>query len=254
MAWFKSRRPGTSRKGLNSELAHIEARLASRHEGIGFHVVITATVISDPPADMDAVQAIAGIRDTLRHAAADVLRVRDAFDLATVQDVCAAELGRERSLAAVPRLLFTAKATVGLLAEDRAAVSALLGAQRQQTIADELRRQRAEALAVRLSQPATLLAHWLEEKDSDWTNAPRPEDTAKMAQRLAEHRPVEHLGVEYALVDVVRQFLSTFPEPSQKVMIHAILAGGMRALDRHDHADRVEALAGSLEPAQVGGP
>ncbi|MFC4329643.1 hypothetical protein ACFPC0_17930 [Streptomyces andamanensis] len=254
MALFKSRRSGISRKDLNSELAHIEARLASKHEGIAFHVVITATVNSDPPDGMDAAQAIADIRDVLRHAAADALRVRDAFDLATVQDVCAAELGRERSLAAVPRLLFTAKAYVGLLADDRAAVSALLEAQRKQTIADELRRQRTEALAVHLSQPATLLAHWLEEKDSDWTKVPTVTVTEELAQRLAEHRPVEHLGAEYALVDVVRQFLSTFPEPSQKMMIHSILAGGMRALGRHDHADRVEALAGSLEPAPAGGP
>ncbi|MFB6517583.1 hypothetical protein [Streptomyces sp. NPDC056401] len=254
MRWFRGRRSGSSRKELNNELTHIEARLSSRHEGIAFHVVITATVHSDPPYEMEAAQMTASIRAAVRHAAAEVLRVRDAFDLATVQDVCAAELGRERSLAAKPPVKFSAKVTVGLLAEDRAAVSALLDAQRKQSVADELRRQRTDALAAQLSDPAAVLARWLERNDSDWSKAPEETKTAAIAQRFAQYRPVEHLGVEYALVDAVRQFLSSFPEPSQKRMIHTILAGGMRAMDRPDQAELVEALAEGLEPVAAGGP
>ncbi|MET9426542.1 MULTISPECIES: hypothetical protein [unclassified Streptomyces] len=248
--------PRKVRRQLRKGLARIEGRAGSRHEGIGFHVAMAATVHSAPSAELDATDIAREIRIALRRAAADALQYCEAFDLSEAQDVCARELSRRRFLPTDPPVEYSAfDVQVTLLPSDRAAAEKLLAVKRARTAQDAVRRQEWEARIAELSDPASVFLLWLDQQTGDWADEKKAPDDKRLtaiADLFARYRPTERNGAEYALVEVVRQFLDSFDDPAQKKMLYGLLAGGMEAAGRPLHADRARSLYQHF-PAEAAG-
>ncbi|MFJ4125198.1 hypothetical protein OG336_19355 [[Kitasatospora] papulosa] len=220
-----------------------EARLSSAHEGIAFQVMFHARVqdLGLTLADTDG--AARAIRIALRHEAADFLRQQPATDLHSVQDLLAREMARGHTLVD-PAIHYDARVDVTLLPGDQAAVEALLVAQRKQSKATATRRQELEDLAEELSDPAGVMARWASTDSADW--AKRSGEAKTLADLFATYRPPGRRGTEYALVEAVREFLSSFPEPAQKQMVYGLLSAGMQRAERPAHAAKVEEIAEAI--------
>ncbi|MER7395930.1 hypothetical protein ABT381_10480 [Streptomyces sp. NPDC000151] len=182
-------------------------------------------------------------RTALRTAAEDVSKTCDPADLATAYDRVANHLNRERTLPTEPPVVFRAELTLDLLSDDREAVAALLAAQRKQATADILRQQKAKAVAAELADPAALLVRWVERDDADWSKIPSLTGEVKtLAEVFAQYRPEHERTVEYQAVEVLREFLSSFPDHAQKRMLYTLLAAGMEGAQRPHHAAKVQAI------------
>ncbi|MFH8409236.1 hypothetical protein ACH4FX_31280 [Streptomyces sp. NPDC018019] len=78
---------------------------------------------------------------------------------------------------------------------------------------------------------------WFEQDHIDCAH-PLP-DTAvrEIAQPFARYRPAHERTIEFEALEVVRSFLDSFPDLSQKQMLYALLAGGMHhVISRGLHA------------------
>ncbi|MGW1464556.1 hypothetical protein ACWCPT_09445 [Streptomyces sp. NPDC002308] len=248
MGWRKQD-PPDFREELQALIESFEARLESAHAGIAFQVAFHVQVQSVAAPLMDAGGTARAVRIALRHEAADVLRRQPATDLHSVQDLLAREMARSHTLVD-PEVRYGARVHVSLLTGDQAAVEALLAAQREQSKATAIRRQEAEDLAEELSDPAGVMARWVAADVTDWPK--RATEAKALAELFASYRPPGRHGVEYALVEAVREFLASFPEPAQKRMVYGLLGAGMRKAERPAHAARVEeiaeAITGKLAP------
>ncbi|MGW1712629.1 hypothetical protein [Streptomyces sp. NPDC002156] len=232
-----------TRRAVQRDLTRFEVRLRSACPGIGFTARITATVLTEPPYPGPVDEIAGAVRTTLREAAGEVSKTCDPADLASARDVCGQHLGRPRRLPTEPPVEFTAQLTLDLLPDDRAAVATLLTAQRRQAVTDLLRRQKTDALATELADPAALLVRWIERDDADWSKLSSiPEDLGKVTAVFARHRPEDERTVEYEAVEVLREFLASFPDPTQKRMLYTLLAAGMDSAQRPHHAAKAQAL------------
>ncbi|MFD5264869.1 hypothetical protein [Streptomyces sp. NPDC058335] len=243
-----------ARKAVRRSLTRFEVRLRSACPGIGFTARITATVLTEPPYP-SPVEEIAGtVRTTLRASANEVSKKCDPADLATARDVCGQHLAQLRQLPTDPPVEFTAELTLDLLPDDRAAVATLLTAQRRQAVTDILRLQKSDALAAELANPAALLARWIERDDADWNRLPEfAEKVNTAAEVFARHRPADERSVEHEAVEVLREFLASFPGHTQKRMLYTLLAAGMDSVQRPHHAARAQALANGHAAAEPEG-
>ncbi|MER7877170.1 hypothetical protein ABTY63_27000 [Streptomyces solisilvae] len=237
--WSRRRERTAVRRGLT----RFEVRLRSACPGIGFTARITATVLTEPPYPALAEEIAGAVRAMLRNAAGEVSKTCDPADLASARDVCGQHLARLRRLPTDPPVEFTAELALDLLPDDRAAVAGLLAAQRRQAVTDILRRQRTDALAAELADPAALLVQWLERDNADWSQLTTFADKANtVAEVFAQHRPEDERTVEYEAVEVLREFLASFPDPSQKQMLYTLLAAGMDSAQRPHHAAKAQSL------------
>ncbi|MFG3247816.1 hypothetical protein [Streptomyces sp. NPDC048187] len=235
-----------ARRAVRRGLTRFEVRLRSACPGIGFTARITATVLTEPPYPGTDEEIAAAVRNVLRRAAADVSASCDPADIASAQDVVGQHLRHRRSLPTDPPVDFRAKVTLELLPDDQAAVGSLLAAQRRQAVTDILRRQTSEAVAAELAQPAALLARWVERDDADWSQISTVVgDVAKVAEVFAEYRPEHERTIEHQALEVLREFLSSFPDPSQKRMLYTLLAAGMENAQRPHHAVKAQTLLNS---------
>ncbi|WP_329231880.1 MULTISPECIES: hypothetical protein [Streptomyces] len=232
-----------ARKGVQRGLTRFEVRLRSACPGIGFTARITATVLTELP-NPSPVEEIAGaVRTMLRDAASKVSKTCDPADLASARDICGQHLARLRQLPTDPPIEFTAQLALDLLPDDRAAVAALLAAQRRQAVTDTLRQQKTDALAAELADPAALLARWIERDNADWSQLARFADEANaVAEVFARYCPEDEKSVEHEAVEVLREFLASFPDHTQKRMLYTLLAAGMDSAQRPHHAAKVQAL------------
>lgn len=244
-----------ARKAVRRGMTRFEVRLRSTCPGIGFTARITATVLTEPPYPGPAEEIAGAVRATLRKAAGEVAQECDPADLASARDVCSRHLEQPRRLPTDPPVEFTAKLTLDLLPDDRAAVATLLAAQRQQAVTDILHRQKTNALAAELADPAALLVRWVERDGVDWTKLSALTDTLhSVAKLFAQHRPEDERTVEHAAVEMLRDFLASFPNPAQKQMLYTLLAAGMDGAQRPQHAAKARSLLnghGAVDP--VGG-
>ncbi|MDX3486614.1 hypothetical protein [Streptomyces sp. ID05-18] len=244
----------SARKALRRDLRRFDARLPSRHPGIAFTARITARVMTEPPFPAPAEEIATQIRKVLREAAADISRACDPADLASARDACAHHLGRRRRLEISPPVEFEASLALELEPVDQEAVASLLAAQRRQTVADVLRLQRTEALARELADPAAVLVRWAEQDQVDWTKRPSFTDVQAISDAFAQYRPEHEQAVEYEALELLRDFLSSFPDLPQKQMLYTVLASGMRHADRPEHSAKATALLnGHTAPRQDGG-
>ncbi|MFJ7963029.1 hypothetical protein [Streptomyces sp. NPDC096324] len=117
---------------------------------------------------------------------------------------------------------FTAQLALELLPDDRAAVAALLAAQRRQSVSDILRQQKTDALAAELTH-------------------------------LIRHRPENERSVEYEAVEVLREFLASFPDHTQKRMLYTLMAAGMDSAQRPHHSAKAQALVNGHAAAEPEG-
>ncbi|MEV5507896.1 hypothetical protein [Streptomyces orinoci] len=236
--WSRRRARWALRRGL----ARIEIRLPSAHPGIGFTARIAATVMTEPPYPISVAEVTSRIRSVLRQAACDIAKDCDPADLATAADICEDHLRQVRFLPTTPRIEFHAKVTLSLLPDDQMAVAAVLAAQRRQAVADAVRLQRTKALAEELADPAAVLVRWTEQDAVDWNNPPSVEKVKAFAEALSKFRPRHGRAVEFEAVEVVREFLDTFPDLAQKRMLYGLLAASMLRAGRPEHAAKAEAL------------
>lgn len=237
--WLRRRTPRRVRRGLT----RFEARLRSSCPGIGFTARITATVLSEPPFPDTGSEIVSAVRAVLRAAADDVSGTCAPTDLSTARDVVGHHLRQRRQLSTDPPVEFRAEVTLELQPDDWAAVKDLLAAQRRQAVSDTLRRQKVEAVAAELADPAALLARWVEEEGVAWGNAGVVVDQVnKIAEVFARYRPEFKRSPEYEALEVLREFLNSFPDHSQKRMLYTLLAAGMNGAQRPHHAAKVEAL------------
>ncbi|MER5801503.1 hypothetical protein [Streptomyces mirabilis] len=248
--WLRRR----ARKAVQRGLTRFDVRLRSAFPGIGFTARITATVLTEPPYPSPVEEIAGAVRTTLRDAASKVSKTCDPADLASARDACGQHLARVRRLPTDPPVEFTAELTLDLLPDDRAAVAALLAAQRRQAVTDILRQQKTDALAAELAEPAALLARWIERDNTDWSQLPRFADEANtVAEVFARHRPEDERSVEHEAVEVLREFLASFPDHTQKRMLYTLLAAGMDSAQRPHHAAKVQALVNGHAAAQPEG-
>jgi hypothetical protein len=232
-----------ARTALRHGLTRFEVRLRSACPGIGFTARITATVLTKPPYPGPVEEIAGAVRTTLRDAAGEVSKRCDPADLASARDVCGQHLARLRQLPTNSPVEFTAELTLDLLPDDRTAVSALLAAQRQQAVTDILRRQKTDALAVELADPAALLVRWIERDNVDWSQLPAlAHKVNTVAEVFAQHRPEDERTVEHEAVGVLREFLASFPDHTQKQMLFTLLAAGMDSAQRPHHAAKAQSL------------
>ncbi|MFI6940366.1 hypothetical protein ACIBI4_13920 [Streptomyces sp. NPDC050418] len=231
-----------ARRALRRGLSKFEARLDSSVPGIAFTARITATVHTEPPYPQSTDEIAAAIRSVLRKAASDISPKCEPADLTSAQDTIARHLASRRSLSTNPPVEFHARLVLDLFPDDRAAVTALLTAQRRQAVADRLRRQKTDAMAQELADPAAVLVRWLEQQADTWSDLPDAEKLSNIAAAFAEHRTDRERTIEYATLEVIRDFLDSFQDPPQRRMVYEVLAAGMRHAKRPDHADRTEAL------------
>jgi hypothetical protein len=224
-------------------LTRFEVRLRSACPGIGFAARITATVLTEPPYPGPVEEIAGAVRTTLRDATGEVSKTCDPADLASARDICGRHLARLRRLPTGPPVEFTAELTLDLLPDDRAAVATLLVAQRRQAVIDLLRRQKTGALAVELADPAALLVRWIERDNADWSQLPALADKVNtVAEVFARHRPEDERIVEQEAVEVLREFLASFPDHTQKQMLYTLLAAGMDSAHLPHHAAKALAL------------
>ncbi|MFJ1754980.1 hypothetical protein [Kitasatospora sp. NPDC088134] len=200
-------------------------------------------------ADVDEVAD--RVRGVLRESAREVSCGCDPADPDSARDVLTRHLRQHRRLEADPGVEFRATIVMGLAPGDRTAVDRLLDAQRRQAVVEALRQQRTDALAKELCDPAGVLARWAEQESVDWTRPPTPDTAAAVARAFAGYRPESERSVDLAVLEVLRDFLASFPEQAQRKMLCTLLASGMRRADRTVHAERVESLV--AVPAPVGG-
>ena len=73
-------------------------------------------------------------------------------------------------------------------------------------------------------------------------NLPSPETLRKITEAFSQYRPEAERTVEYAALEVIREFLDSFQDPPQRRMVYEVLAAGMRHAKRPDHAVKAEAL------------
>ncbi|MEU9859109.1 hypothetical protein [Streptomyces sp. NPDC047974] len=205
-------------------------------------------MVTDPPYPEPARELAGRIRTALREMATEFTLACDPVDLPSARDACAQHLGRLRRLPTNPPVEYRAEITLDLAADDQAAVSQLLAAQRRQTVADALRRQQTDALASELTEPAALLARWIEQGHTDWAGRPSTNTLEELAKTFARYRPEHERSVDHEALEVVREFLSSFPNLPEKQMLYTILASGMRHAGRPDHAAKTESLLGSHAP------
>ncbi|MGW7353630.1 hypothetical protein [Streptomyces sp. NPDC054784] len=251
---FMRRSRHRERRAVRRGLSRFEVRLRSSCPGIGFTARITATVHTEPPYPGSAEEITGAVRSTLRKAAGEVAKGCDPVDLAAARDVCSQHLARLRRLPTDPPVTFTAELALDLLADDRAAVAELLTAQRQQAVADVLRRQRTDALAVELADPAALWVRWIERGDVDLSQLKtHADDVRSVAELFARRRPEGERTVEHEAVEVLREFLTSFPDHSQKQMLYTLLAAGMDSAQRPHHAAKARALSNGRAPARPEG-
>jgi hypothetical protein len=242
-----------TRRAIRRGLSRFEFRLRSACPGIGFTAQATATVLTEPPySDTDS-EIVSTVRQVLRKAAADVSLTCDPTDLATARDAVGQHLNRPRTLPTEPPVEFRAKIRLELLPDDQAAVAALLAAQRRQAMADTLRRQKAEAIAAELADPAALLVRWIEQ-DPDWSKLSAvADDAGKAADIFARYRRERERTIEHDALEILREFLSSFPEPAQKQMLYTLLAAGMDGAQRPQHAAKAQALLKGHAPTRPAG-
>ncbi|MEU2266045.1 hypothetical protein ABZ568_06305 [Streptomyces olindensis] len=108
---------------------------------------------------------------------------------------------------------------------------------------DVLRRQKTEALAAELADRAAVLVRWADQEGIDWAILSAVADgVGKVAEVFARYRPEDERTVEHEAVEVLREFLGSFPEPSQKRMLYTLLAAGMDSAQRPRHAAKAQAL------------
>ncbi|MET9085873.1 hypothetical protein ABZX77_29015 [Streptomyces sp. NPDC004237] len=249
-AWSRRRMRRAVRRGLTD----FEVRLRSSRPGIGFVARITATVLTEPPYPAASEELAAAVRGILRKAAADVAVACDPADLATARDVVGEHLRAKRSLSTDPPVEFRASLMLDLPPDDQAAVAALLSAQRRQAVTDILRRQAAEAVASELADPVALLVRWVEREDADWSKLSTAlADADKVAEVFARYRPEHERTVEHQVLEVLREFLASFPESSQKLMLYTLLAAGMESAQRPQHALKAQTLLNGHAPSVLAG-
>ncbi|MET9296867.1 hypothetical protein [Streptomyces sp. NPDC003077] len=233
--------------------SRFDVRLPSLHDGIAFAARISVTEVSDPPYPQPVEETAAEIRQVLRKAAIEFARTCDPADLVSARDALGVHLGRSRSLPGSAPIVFRAALTLDLLPGDQSAMAALLTAQRNQAIADVLRRQKTEALARELAEPAAVLARWIEQEHADWAHPPSKDTVRTVTQSFAQYRPTHERAVEFEALELIRDFLDSFPDLSQKQMLYALLAGGMHHAGRPEHAAKAAALLdGRALPAPEG--
>ncbi|MEU3047306.1 hypothetical protein AW27_015285 [Streptomyces sp. PCS3-D2] len=242
-----------TRRALRRGLTRFEVRLSSNVPGIAFTARITATVHTGPPYPQSPDEMAGAIRATLRKAAADVAHECDPADLGSARDACGSHLARRRTLPTEPPVEYTAKVALDLSPDDQAAVASLLTAQRRQAVTDALRRQRTHAMAKELTEPAAVLVRWIEQQPDGWSSPPERKVIDEIAAAFTQYRPDHERAIEYAALEVIREFLDSFQDPPQRRAIYEVLAAGMRHAKRPDHAARTEALIGghplSTDPA-----
>lgn len=241
-----------ARSAVRRDLTRFEVRLRSSCPGIGFTARITAKVLTEPPYPGTTEEIAGAVRTALRRAAGEVSTNCEPADLASARDVLGQHLVRQRQLPTDPPVEFTAELTLDLLPDDRAAVATLLAAQRQQAVADILRRQKTNALAAELADPAAVLVRWVEREGVEWSKLSDLADNAtSIAEVFARHRPEDERTVEHAAVEVLREFLASFPDPTQKQMLYTLLTASMTRAQRPQHAAKAQALFnghGASEP------
>jgi hypothetical protein len=232
-----------SRRRVRRGLTRFEARLRSSCPGIGYTARITAMVLTEPPFPDTDTEIVSAVRTVLRMAAEDVSKTCDPTDPATARDIVGAHLYQRRQLPTDPPVEFRARLALELLPDDSAAVQTLLAAQRTQAVADILRRQKVDAVTAELADPAALLVRWAEGEGGDWATADTviPQAT-KLAQVFANYQPEHGRSLEYEALEVLREFLASFPDQAQKLMLYTLLAAGMNGAQRPHHAAKVQAL------------
>lgn len=236
------RRRDRSNAALVLGLTNFPACLPSKRTGIYFSADITATVTADLPETYDAEALSDAIRLELRGAAADAAKGCDPIDLPAARDTCARHLRTPRRLPIEPKTEFQARITLSLSPDDHAAVEELLADGRRQSIEQAHLHRRIRSFATELAQPAQFLAWWLSQPGALDRTVPADLQISAFTNMLKTYPHHHDEPTEYQVLELLRTFVASFPEASQKHLLLSVMAGSMRTAQRPHLADLVEEL------------
>ncbi|MET9920476.1 hypothetical protein ABZZ04_25830 [Streptomyces sp. NPDC006435] len=243
----------SAHRALRRALRRFEVRLPSSYPGIAFTARIGVTRLSEPPFPGSVDEVAAKVRKHLREAAISLARECDPSDVSSARDALNQHLVRRRRLPTSPPVEFEAWVSLHLPRDDQDAVTELHAAQRRQAIADTLRRQRTDALARELSDPAAVLVRWLERDGADWRDHLPVATAETLAEVFASHRLTYERTVDHQALEVVKDFLDSFQDVPQKQMLYTLLAAGMHHANRPEHAAQASALLNGHSPPRRDG-
>ncbi|MET8336963.1 hypothetical protein [Streptosporangium canum] len=200
-------------------------------------------------------ESSAVIRSLLRRAAADVSQHCDPTDLAAAHDACTLHLQAKRPLPEHQDVLMSGSITLAFSTDNETAVRQLINRQRAQGIDAAVETQRAEHLRRILSDPATAVPWWLGSQTKPLT-APSVDQLKNAVTSLAEVSkafrqlaPPIDSATESNLLELLRIFVSSFPQEHQKRMLMTLMALGFDKAGRPHLATSVEQLMEVQYPA-----
>ncbi|MER6574527.1 hypothetical protein [Nonomuraea sp. NPDC001023] len=152
----------------------------------------------------------------------------------------------------------SASISLGLSAEDGDAVRQLLARRRAQGIDDTVEAQRAEHLRRILSDPATAVPWWLDPQTKALSATLSADQLMNVLSSLTEVTsairklvPLTDVPVEYQLLELLRGFVSSFPQDHQKRMLMTLMALGFDKAGRPNMAASIEHLMAAQYPPQT---
>lgn len=232
---------GGAKRGIMRALSGFSAKFPSRISGIDFSATVVGYVQGDVTRVDDLDDLILATRLTIRSAASELCQECDPSDVSAAEDFCNRELRMPRPIGG-HALNCGAKVSLYLASDDEAALIGLQSARREQAVRNDVEARRIAAIRKVFSDPGSLLAWWLEQRPQDAKALPKSEDFKSVAALFAAF-PDERGGrTEGQLLDLLRAFVSGFPELHQKRMLVTLMAGAFRRAGQDHLAEQAERL------------
>lgn len=239
---------------LNRRIKGITANLPSSYPGIFFSVRIEGKTLG-PVADvMEPAVLATTIRLTLREAPKDVTCRADPCDLAEVTDMCNQRLAKALPIPSHPHITATATISLNLSNDNRKALNEVTAARRKQGALDIPILERAAAIRKHFTDPAFALSWWLSNTREATNNIPSTADLQTISERLAKYPEITDISIEYQLLDLLRAFISEFPEQHQKQALLTLVSSGFQRAGADELAKQAQSLVSEETPTNGARP
>jgi hypothetical protein len=227
---------------LTERIRGFIATLPSNHPGIFFTATITGIASEATNFPHDPEPLATAIRLTLREAAKDVTCRTSPADLAEATDMCNQRLAAPLPVPQYSEVHVTATVKLSLSAENQKALNEFLAAQRSQGIRDLLQQQHASAIRDYFTDPALMLAWWLDRAAGTLENLPKAEHLQAIADTFKKYPKVAEYPIEYQILDLARTFVAEFPEVHQRRALLELLGNGFQRAGLDGLARQAESL------------
>lgn len=229
-------------RGIARALAGFSAKFPSNVPGINFSAHVAGYIRGDVTNVVDMDDLILASRLAIRGAASELCQECDPSDISAAQDFCNRELRFPRPIGG-HNLCCGAEVSLYLAKDDEAALRVFESALREQALRDEIENQRIAAMHKIFADPGSLLTWWLDRRAQDSKVLPKPEDLKAIAALFTAFPSDVSGRMDRQLLDLLRSFVSSFPELHQKRMLITLMAAAFRRAGQGYLAEQAERLA-----------